>query len=176
MDETQELDFDNMSEEELKAQGIDPAQIQSAQFIGKLAQAFTGDFNVVPTWSAEDQSQYNKLVAEFNRSQELQGTGISYRSTVGRTMAEQFENQGMIKGTDFELDAKGEVQFIDVDKDTEGVQWTKTVSDIRTGIEQAQAGATQLNKVQILNDKLRKLRKKYPELDFSFDEIEAGLE
>ena len=27
-----------------------------------------------------------------------------------------------------------------------------------------------------LNDKLRKLRKKYPELDFSFDEIEAGLE
>ena len=44
----------NMSKEELEAEGLDEEQIKSAQWLGKLAQAYTGDFNVMPTWSSED--------------------------------------------------------------------------------------------------------------------------
>ena len=91
-------------------------------------------------------------------------------------MEQQFTNQGMVKGTDFEIDTKGDIQFIDTDANTAGMQYTETVSDIRKNIEETQTGSAQLKKVDILNDKLKNLRKKYPELDFSFDEIQAGLE
>lgn len=170
-------EYQDMSKEELaKELKVSIATLNTLGTLGVLRQQMGGDIDMVPVWGQEEQSQYNRLIAQFNRSQQLQGTGINYRDTVGRTMAEQFENQGMIKGTDFEIDAKGDVQFIDTDKDTEGLQYTETAGAIQTGIAEAKAGEAKLTKVDELNSKLRTLRKKYPELDFSFDEIEAGLE
>ena len=175
------LQIQDMTEEEVQA-GLKMTKqsIQTGTGLGKLSQLLTGDANVIPIWTDKDQKEYNSLVAQFNRSQELQGTGYTWRDVQGRSEVRQLEEMGLKSGEDF---TKRDIPSTEFEGDG-AVMKTKPRTTIDYNIEspavqelresrRASLGEDIIERIDSLEAIRKRLRKRYPNLNSSFDEIDV---